>query len=161
MLQERFKQRVLIFESAGEMQFFKDPKLWGHDGLLGTATFSLILTDKPFGINKKDGSSSDKAIPDDEAREICKDWFGKLPRTGTVCVRLAIHQVHMWQEFLRSAGFLVEVNPTVTLRVPESNRWARINQFGQRAVGYVYVIAHKVQLFLFVFIVPALPLSLV
>lgn len=93
------ERKVMLFASNGAREFLVDDTVWGQNAPLTQMRIDLVLTDVPYGINKKDGISSDKEIDDDDMEVICKYWFKRLRDTGTVAVRCHEDQVPKWSSF--------------------------------------------------------------
>ena len=137
---------VIPANTLGELGFFKSPACTEEDGEYYEPFFDLMLTDKPYGLNDADGTSSDKAIPDTDVRATCKYWFSKCRDNGTVCVRLYDRQLALWWEALEDAGFTVDRHPTRTEKNVHTNKFQRGGK-GMYAVGDVYLVGHKVTIF--------------
>ena len=138
----------MIFSGEDERTFLENDR-FKRGGTLELLKFDLIMTDKPYDINKMDGTSNDRAIPDADVELICRLWHTLSSPIATVCCRLHPEQLGQWAKHLRKAGWFVDTHPTRTERMPHTNLFSRGKQLGPGQVGDMYVIAHKVPLHFF------------
>lgn len=160
-------QKVMVFKSKGARQFMEDEAVWGANAPLGQLKVNAVITDIPYGVNRKDGTSSDKEIPDEDAAIICKRYYERLQEDGSVLIRCHEDQVPKWslffspllslpshplicrKQFLLDAGFWVDRYSTRTVKQANTQNWmppkaVREHRRGPQGVGYNYVVAHKV-----------------
>ena len=67
----------MIFSGEDERTFLENDR-FKRGGTLELLKFDLIMTDKPYDINKMDGTSNDRAIPDADVELICRLWHTQL-----------------------------------------------------------------------------------